>query len=125
MINIRRGLCGYKHVYWSAEDRQRNITSLVHRWRDVVDRFTFETEEDKLNIMSWTGKSPNFWIENADEDPSSLADLLSDEISYLHQAISGRKRSEFRRPISYYCKLREKSFREGKIGPAIRVVSYF
>ena len=73
--------------------------------------------------MSWTDKSPNFWIENADEDPSSLADLLSDEISYLHQAISGRKRSEFRRLISYICKLREKNFREGKIWPAIRAVS--
>ena len=123
MINIRRGLCGYKHVYWPAEDRQRNIASLIHRWRDVVDRFTFECDADKLKIMSWTGKDPSFWIENADDDPSPLADMLSDEISYLHQAISGRKRSEFRKLISYYCRLREKNFREGKIGPAIRAVS--
>ena len=31
----------------------------------MVDRFTFEAEGDKLRIMSWTGKSSNFWIENA------------------------------------------------------------
>ena len=73
MINIRRGLRGYKHVHWPAEDRQRNIASLIHRWRDVVDRFTFECDADKLKIMSWTGKDPSFWIENADDDPSLLA----------------------------------------------------
>ena len=123
LVNIRRGLCGYKHVFWVKEERQRNIAGLVHKWRDVVDRFTFETEEDKLRIMSWTGKSPNFWIENANDESHTLVANLGDEISHIHQAIGGRKRAEFRRLISYYCRLRERNFREGKIGPAIRAVS--
>ena len=67
--------------------------------------------------MSWTGKYPTFWIENTDEDPSSLADMLGDDISYLHQAISGRKRSEFRRLISYYCRLREKTSEKVRLAP--------
>ena len=90
--------------------KQRNVAALIHKWRAVVDKFTFECEEDKLRIMSWTGSSPSFWIENANEDPQMLMDKLGDEISYIHQAIGGRKRAEFRRLISYYCRLREKTF---------------
>ena len=59
MINIRRGLCGYKHVFWKEEDRTRNICVLIDRWRAVVDRFTFESEERKLEIMSWSASLHN------------------------------------------------------------------
>ena len=45
----------------------QQISALIDRWKSVVDRFTFESEEDKIRIMSWTGKSPLFWIESADE----------------------------------------------------------
>ena len=83
-----------------------------------MDKFIFECEEDKLRIMSWTGSSPSFWIENANEDSQMLMDKLGDEMSHIHQAIGERKRAEFRRLISYYGKIRD-----GKIGPAIRAVS--
>ena len=39
MINIRRGLCGYRHVYWDEKQRTQNITTLIDRWRGIVDRF--------------------------------------------------------------------------------------
>ena len=73
------------------EKKQRNVAALIHKWRAVIDKFTFECEEDKLKIMSWTGSSPSFWIENANEDSQMLMDKLGDEISHIHQAIGGRK----------------------------------
>ena len=91
LVNIRRGLCGFKHVTWAKEEKQRNVAALIHKWRAVVDKFTFECEEDKLRIMSWTGSSPSFWIENANQDTQMLMDKLGDEISHIHQAIGGRK----------------------------------
>ena len=35
MINIRRGLCGYRHVLWDEDSRTHNITTLVVRWRKL------------------------------------------------------------------------------------------
>ena len=123
MINIRRGLCGFKHVYWQKEDRTRHITELINRWRAVVDRFTFESEEQKLEIMSWSGTSPQYWTESEDIDSEVLLDKLSVDILHIQDTIRGRKRSEFRRLISHYTRLRERNFKKGVIGAAIRAVS--
>ena len=63
MINIRRSLCGYRDIYWDEDQRTQNITSLVGKWRGIVDRFTFESEEAKLAVMSWTGTAPSYWTD--------------------------------------------------------------
>ena len=62
--NIRRGLSGYKGVYWPEDDVAQQMATLVDRWRAVVDRFTFESEDDKVRIMSWTGHGPLTWLES-------------------------------------------------------------
>ena len=58
MHNIRRGLSGYKGVYWHKDEVARQIAAIMDRWKSVVNRFTFESVEDKLRIMSWTGRGP-------------------------------------------------------------------
>ena len=84
MIHIRRGLCGYKHIYWNNEDRTRNICVLIDRWRAVVDRFTFESEEHKLEIMSWSGTSPQFWTESEGTE-SAVLPTKSVQISSIYK----------------------------------------
>ena len=123
MINTRRGLCGYKHVFWKAEDRTRNICALINRWRAVVDRFTFESEERKLEIMSWSGTSPQFWTESEGVDSAELLNKSCEDILHIQDAIQRRKRTEFRRLISHYTRLRERNFKKGIIVVAIRAVS--
>ena len=89
----------------------------------VVDRFTFESEEQKLEIMSWSGTSPQFWTESEGIDSEVLLDKLSVDILHIQDTIRGRTRSEFRRLISHYTRLRERNFKKGVIGAAIRAVS--
>ena len=101
----------------------QQISALIDRWKSVVDRFTFESEEDKIRIMSWTGKSPLTWIDSAGVDRQTLLDWICDDLIYIQDAIKGRKRDEFRRLISHYTRLRERNFLKGRIGSAIRAVS--
>jgi hypothetical protein len=123
MHNIRRGLSGYKGVFWSDEEVLEQIASLINRWKSVVDRFTFETEEDKIRIMSWTGKGPGVWLEAHDVPRETLLDWICDDLIHIQDAIKGRRRDEFRKLISHYTRLREKNFQKGLIGSAIRAVS--
>jgi len=73
--------------------------------------------------MSWSGTSPQFWTESEDIDSEVLLDKLSVDILHIQDTIRGRKRSEFRRLISHYTRLRERNFKKGVIGAAIRAVS--
>ena len=78
----------------------------------MVDRFTFESEEQKLEIMSWSGTSPQFWTESEDIDSEVLLDKLSVDILHIQDTIRGRKRTEFRRLISHYTRLRRETSRK-------------
>ena len=100
MHNIRRGLSGYKGVFWHEDEVAQQIAALIDRWKSVVDRFTFESEEDKIRIMSWTGKSPLTWVESAGVNRETLLEWICDDLIYIQDAIKGRKRDEFRRLIS-------------------------
>ena len=123
MHNIRRGLSGYKGVYWQEGEVVQQIVALIDRWKSVVDRFTFESEEEKLRIMSWTGRGPLAWTEVDEVPRETLLEWICDDLVYIQDAIKGRKRDEFRRLISHYTRLREKNFQKGLIGSAIRAVS--
>ena len=123
MINIRQGLCGYRHVLRDEDSRTHNITVLVARWKAIVDRFTFESEEAKEEIMSWTGTPPEFWLNSETQDRGALLEKLCEDIIHIQETIKGRKKAEFRRLISHYTRLRERNFQRGKIGAAIRSVS--
>ena len=92
MINIRRGLCGYRHVLWDEDSRTHNITVLVARWKAIVDRFTFESEEAKEEIMSWTGTPPEFWLNSETQDRGALLVKLCEDIIHIKETIKGRKK---------------------------------
>ena len=67
MHNIHRGLAGRKEkgVVWNHSDRTSNISKHIARWQSVVDRFSFESVEDKERVMGWTGADPStFWLQS-------------------------------------------------------------
>ena len=88
-----------------------------------MDRFTFESEDDKVRIMSWTGHGPLTWLESHDVPRGTLLEWVCDDLIHIQDAIQGRRRDEFRRLISHYTRLRERNFQKGLIGAAIRAVS--
>ena len=111
-------------TYFGDEDsRTHNITVLVARWKAIVDRFTFESEEAKEEIMSRTGTPPEFWLNSETQDRGALLVKLCEDIIHIQETIKGRKKAEFRRLISHYTRLRERNFQRGKIGAAIRSVN--
>ena len=88
-----------------------------------MDRFTFESEDDKVRIMSWTGHGPSTWLESHGVPRETLLEWVCDDLIHIQDAIKGRRRDEFRRLISNYTRLRERNFQKGLIGAAIRAVS--
>ena len=52
-----------------------------------------------------------------------MLNKICEDILHIQDTIKGRKRAEFRRLISHYTRLRERNFKKGIIGVAIRAVS--
>ena len=126
MHNIRRGLAGRreKGVVWAGSDRTKHIRQHIDRWLGVVDRFTFETAEDRRKVISWTGVDPSvFWLQSDSVPSETLLVKAIADIETFSKFLHGRKRSEYRRLISHHTRQREKEFQSGKIGRAIRSVS--
>ena len=86
----------------------------MERWRGIVDRFTFESEEAKEEIMRWTGIGPRFWIESEKLDRGVLLEKLCEDIIHIQETIKGKKKAEFRRLISHYTRLRERGYQVSK-----------
>ena len=80
------------HVLWDKDSRTHNTTVLVARWKAIVDRFTFESEEAKEEIMSWTGTPPEFWLNSETQDRGALLVKLCEDIIHIQETVKGRKR---------------------------------
>ena len=107
------GHCGYRHVLWDEDSRTRNITVLITRRKAIVDRFTFETEKAKEEIMSWMGTPPEFWLNSETQDRGALLAKLCEDIIHIQETIKGRKKAEFRRLISSGAQLPARKDRGG------------
>ena len=58
-----------------------------------MDRFTFETEEAKEEIMSWTGTPSEFWLNSETQDKGTLLMKLCEDIIHIQETIKGRKKA--------------------------------
>ena len=92
-------------VWWrSRAAQQSGILFLVNEWENAVKKLKWT---DGIPEEAWTGLSPSEWRALAEEDSKKILDVCLTELQQLRKAFQGRRRTEYRRHISYATRMRE------------------
>ena len=110
-----------KGAWWqSSATQQAGITTQVNEWENKVRTLKWT---GGIPPEAWAGLSPEEWRALADEDSPKVLENCLTELLILRKAFQGRRRTEYRRLISYATRLREYQQSIGKLKKAIRSIT--